>query len=158
MARRLRCLQDFAAEGLDVLVECGNHNCRRRVIADPERLHWRIRVPWRRELYWQASQLRCKVCGYKGADTRIAPMPKFVHPLDCEEFQADINAMWERVMTEEERRQLNGWQIEGPDDDGFVWICSSEGRDDWCRNLGHADDAAEKFSQWLGSIDYLQDK
>lgn len=44
--------------------------------------------------------------------------------------------------------------IEGPDGDGFVWICSSEGRSDWCHNLGPADQAAEIMSQWLASIDY----
>lgn len=152
---RLRCLQDFAVHGLDALVECGNHNCRRRVVADPRRLLANIKKErWIHRLSVQAAHMRCGVCGHKGA--RIAPIPHFVGPLDCDEFKADINTMWERVMTEEERRQLGAWQIEGPDDDGFVWICSAAGRDDWCRNLGHADDAAEKFSQWLGSIDYLE--
>ena len=28
------------------------------------------------------------------------------------------------------------FEIEGPDEDGCVWICSAAGRDDWCQNLG----------------------
>ena len=44
--------------------------------------------------------------------------------------------------------------IEGPDEDGCVWACSTEGRDVWCANLGPRDKAAEVMSQWLGSIDY----
>lgn len=46
------------------------------------------------------------------------------------------------------------FEIDGPDEDGCVWICSIAGRDDWCQNLGPADEVAEKLSEWLGSIDY----
>ena len=46
------------------------------------------------------------------------------------------------------------FQIEGPDEDGCVWVCSAAGRDVWCQNLGPAEKAAEVMSQWLGSIDY----
>ena len=46
------------------------------------------------------------------------------------------------------------FEIEGPDEDGCVWICSTAGRDDWCQNLGPSDKVAEVLSQWLGSIDY----
>jgi len=28
------------------------------------------------------------------------------------------------------------FQIEGPDEDSCVWICSAEGREVWCQNLG----------------------
>ena len=28
------------------------------------------------------------------------------------------------------------FEIEGPDEDGCVWICPAAGRDDWCQNLG----------------------
>ena len=45
------------------------------------------------------------------------------------------------------------FEIEGPDEDGCVWICSSEGRDDWCHNLGPKEKAVEALSQWLASID-----
>jgi hypothetical protein len=45
------------------------------------------------------------------------------------------------------------FQIEGPDEDGCVWICSAEGRDVWCQNLGPRDKVAEVLSQWLASID-----
>ncbi len=53
---------------------------------------------------------------------------------------------------EPEQRAL--FEIEGPDDDGCVWICSVNRRDDWCRNLGPSERVAEVLSQWLGSIDY----
>lgn len=46
------------------------------------------------------------------------------------------------------------FQIEGPDEDGCVWICSAGGRDVWCQNLGPVDKVTEIMSQWLGSIDY----
>ena len=46
------------------------------------------------------------------------------------------------------------FEIEGPDEDGCVWICSTQGRADWCQNLGPTDKVAEALSQWLGSIDY----
>jgi hypothetical protein len=48
------------------------------------------------------------------------------------------------------------FEIEGPDEDGCVWICSPEGREVWCRNLGPKDAAAEKMCKRLGSIDYLE--
>jgi hypothetical protein len=41
------------------------------------------------------------------------------------------------------------FQIEGPDEDGCVWICSAKGRDVWCQNLGPANAVAEVLSQWL---------
>ena len=46
-----------------------------------------------------------------------------------------------------------GFVIEGPDRHGFVWIVSSDGRGDWCHNLGPADQVADALSRWLGSID-----
>ena len=46
------------------------------------------------------------------------------------------------------------FEIEGPDGDGYVWMCSAEGREVWCQNLGPAGKVAEVLSQWLGSIDY----
>lgn len=39
--------------------------------------------------------------------------------------------------------------IEGPDEDGCVWLCSAEGRDTWCANLGPNEKAIELFSAWL---------
>jgi len=44
--------------------------------------------------------------------------------------------------------------VEGPNEDGCVWICSSKGRDVWCQNLGPAPKVAEKLSQWLAELDY----
>lgn len=46
-----------------------------------------------------------------------------------------------------------GFVIEGPDADGFVWMCSPKGRDVWCRNLGDQATVAEAFSQWLASVE-----
>lgn len=36
--------------------------------------------------------------------------------------------------TEPDQKAL--FQIEGPDEDGCVWMCSAHGRDVWCVNLG----------------------
>jgi hypothetical protein len=46
------------------------------------------------------------------------------------------------------------FQIEGSEEDGCVWICSPQGRSDWCHNLGPVEQVAEAWSQWLGSIDH----
>ena len=51
---------------------------------------------------------------------------------------------------EHESEQDALFQIEGPDEDGCVWICSAEGRDTWCQNLGPKDKVAKVLSQWLG--------
>jgi hypothetical protein len=56
-------------------------------------------------------------------------------------------------MTSEEPEQEALFQIEGPDERGCVWICSAEGRDIWCQNLGPQDKVVEVLSQWLASID-----
>ena len=45
------------------------------------------------------------------------------------------------------------FEIEGPDDDGGVWICSAKGRGVRCQNLGPKDAVAERLSQWLASLD-----
>lgn len=52
-----------------------------------------------------------------------------------------------------ERVQEALFQIEGPDEDGCVWACSTEGRDVWCANLGPRDKVAAVMSQWLASQD-----
>ena len=49
------------------------------------------------------------------------------------------------------------FEIEGPDEDGCVWICSAAGRDVWCHIPGPRDELAEVLSQWLGSIDSGED-
>lgn len=55
---------------------------------------------------------------------------------------------------DDEPEQEALFQIEGPDEDGCVWICSSEGRAVWCENLGPKDKAAQVMSHWLASIDF----
>ena len=147
---RLRSLQDFIAADLDAIVEC--RGCGRRVRSDPRKLLEGIQVKWRASLDFQGSKFRCKVCRHRGA--RIAPAPKVLSPLDCENFRADIERLWEKVMAE--ATQDAAFKIQGPDADGFVWICSPEGRDVWCHNLGTEDQAAEVLAQWLGSIDYQE--
>lgn len=52
----------------------------------------------------------------------------------------------------EEPQQGALFQIEGPDEDGCVWICSAEGRDAWCHNLGPEAKAAEVMLEWLGAV------
>ena len=48
------------------------------------------------------------------------------------------------------------FEIEGPDEDGCVWICSAKGRSVWCQNLGPKDEVAAVLSEWLGSTEYLE--
>lgn len=45
------------------------------------------------------------------------------------------------------------FEIEGPDEDGCVWICSPAGRDVWCQNLGPKAAVVEALSQWLASVE-----
>jgi hypothetical protein len=55
-------------------------------------------------------------------------------------------------MTNAEPEQDALFKIEGPDEDGCVWVCSPDSRDTWCRNLGPKDKVVEVMSQWLGSV------
>jgi len=45
------------------------------------------------------------------------------------------------------------FRIEGPDEDGCVWACSANGREDWCFNLGPRDPAAEELRRWLNEAE-----
>ena len=47
---------------------------------------------------------------------------------------------------EEEPEQEALFYIEGPDEDGRVWICSADMPGQWCHNLGPADKVAEVLS------------
>ena len=48
---------------------------------------------------------------------------------------------------------LGAFEIEGPDEDGCVWICSPEGRRDLlCHNLGPKDRATEVMFNWHAKI------
>ena len=44
--------------------------------------------------------------------------------------------MPQKATMNDEPEQGALFQIEGPDEDGCVWICSADGRDVWCQNLG----------------------
>jgi hypothetical protein len=57
-------------------------------------------------------------------------------------------------MTQDDSVEEALFQLEGPDEDGFVWACSPEGRHVWCQNLGRTAKVAEVMSRWLGSIDH----
>lgn len=47
------------------------------------------------------------------------------------------------------------FQIEGPDEDGCVWICSTiDAKDQWCQNLGPFESAAQAMVEWLERNDY----
>lgn len=46
------------------------------------------------------------------------------------------------------------FNIEGPDEDGCVWICSAEGRGVWCQNLGPADKVEETLARWLAEREF----
>lgn len=97
MARRLKCLQDFSAEGVDALVECGNPNCRRRLRICPGKLLDHIRKErYIFLLHVQAEHLRCGVCGHKGK-ARIAPVLREFETVDCPEFKEDVRELRRRV-------------------------------------------------------------
>ena len=53
---------------------------------------------------------------------------------------------------DEEPKQEAFFQIEGPDEDDCVWICSPKGRGVWCQNLGPTDKVTNAMVEWLGSI------
>ena len=55
---------------------------------------------------------------------------------------------------EDEPEQEALFELQGPDEDDCVWVCSPTGRDVWCQNLGPTEKVAEVLSQWLGTIDY----
>jgi hypothetical protein len=44
------------------------------------------------------------------------------------------------------------FEIEGPDEDGCVWIHSTDPRSPWTQNLGQREKVVEVLSQWLASI------
>lgn len=43
--------------------------------------------------------------------------------------------------------------IEGPDEEGRVWISSKNVAEDWRRNLGPKESVAETLYSWLGKVD-----
>lgn len=50
---------------------------------------------------------------------------------------------------------LEDWELSGPDEDGHVWIVSTEGvKEAWGRNLGPVDSALDKFASFLAANDY----
>jgi hypothetical protein len=69
-------------------------------------------------------------------------------------LSAELQIFPEADVMNDELEQNALFEIEGPDEDGCVWICAAAGRDVWCQNLGPADEVAEVMSQWLGTIDY----
>jgi hypothetical protein len=45
------------------------------------------------------------------------------------------------------------FRIEGPDEQGCVWICAAPGRDPWRRSLGSAPAAAQVLRRWVETYD-----
>lgn len=43
------------------------------------------------------------------------------------------------------------FEIEGPDEDGCVWMCDKGSRDVWCKNLGPPDKVAVVLPRWLAN-------
>ena len=52
----------------------------------------------------------------------------------------------------DETEQEALFYIEGPDEDGCVWIYGASTGDPWAQNLGPADKVAEVLAQWLGEL------
>lgn len=59
-------------------------------------------------------------------------------------------------MPDDKAFEAASFTIEGPDEDGCVWIYSAGGPHVWGQNLGPPVKVAEVLSEWLGSIDYLR--
>lgn len=57
-------------------------------------------------------------------------------------------------MSEDGPEQEALFYIEGPDEDGCVWIYGANTADPWAQDLGPVDKVGEVLSQWLASIDY----
>jgi hypothetical protein len=57
------------------------------------------------------------------------------------------------MVSEDDPEQEVVFHIEGPDDKGCVWACSTIGSEDWCQNLGPTAKVVEVMSRWLASID-----
>lgn len=57
---------------------------------------------------------------------------------------------------QDEPEQEALFELEGPDEDGCVWIQSTNPAQPWGLNLGPKDKVAERLSEWLGSIDYQE--
>ena len=55
---------------------------------------------------------------------------------------------------DDEPEQEALFYLEGPDENGCVWISSTDPRGGWHHNLGPVDRVTEVLSQWLGEIDY----
>jgi hypothetical protein len=53
----------------------------------------------------------------------------------------------------EEPEQEALFYVEGPDEDGCVWIYGANTSDPRAQNLGPCRKVAEVWSQWLGTID-----
>jgi hypothetical protein len=53
---------------------------------------------------------------------------------------------------DDEPEQEPLFYIEGPDEDGCVWIYGANTSEPWAQNLGPCDKVAEVFSRWLGEI------
>ena len=49
------------------------------------------------------------------------------------------------------------FQIQGPDEDGYVWATSSEGPDVWRKNLGPVQDVTIVLRDWLWTVDQDRD-
>jgi len=58
---------------------------------------------------------------------------------------------------EDEHQQEALFYLEGPDEDGCVWICSADLPGEWCHNLGPAAKVAEVLSEWLATLDGERD-
>ena len=46
------------------------------------------------------------------------------------------------------------FMIEGPDENGHLWACATDGREEWC-DLGPMDLVAEIMPEFLAPIGYI---
>lgn len=58
---------------------------------------------------------------------------------------------------DDEPEQEALFYIEGPDEDGCVWIYGASTGDPWAQNLGPWPKVAKVMSEWLASLDQDQE-
>lgn len=58
------------------------------------------------------------------------------------------------MQNESDGEQEALFEIEGPDEDGCVWLVSGEGQDAISVNLRPRPAVAEKMTDWLAEIDF----
>jgi hypothetical protein len=86
------------------------------------------------------------------SDPPSACQPGGNDPAPSNDFPEDLAQVSQGAVMDDQPEQGALFQIEGPDEDGSVWLCSTKGRGDWCQNLGPNEKVVDAMIQWLRSV------